>query len=62
MKKPKPIAEAGAATELVRRAWEQGLSLTGPTGLLKQLTRTVLETELGGAKSRTPGTRGAGPA
>jgi hypothetical protein len=30
----------------VRRAGEQGLSLTGPEGLLKQLTRTVLETAL----------------
>ena len=32
--------------ELVRRAREQGLSLTGPDGLLKQLTKTVLETAL----------------
>jgi hypothetical protein len=30
----------------VRRAREQGLSLTGPDGLLKQLTKTVLETAL----------------
>jgi len=28
----------------VRQAREQGLSLTGPDGLLKQLTKTVLET------------------
>ncbi len=35
-----------AAEELVRRAREQGLSLTGPDGLLKQLTKTVLETAL----------------
>ena len=28
------------------RAREQGLSLTGPDGLLKQLTKTVLETAL----------------
>ena len=28
-------------------AQEQGLSLTGPDGLLKQLTKTVLETSLG---------------
>jgi len=27
-------------------AREQGLSLTGPAGLLKQLTRTVIETAL----------------
>jgi type III secretion system FlhB-like substrate exporter len=39
-------AEAEAARELVRRAREQGLSLTGPDGLLKQLTKTVLETAL----------------
>ncbi len=37
-------AEQQAATELVRAAREQGLSLTGPDGLLKQLTKTVLET------------------
>ena len=30
----------------MRRAREQGLSLTGPDGLLKQLTKTVLETAL----------------
>jgi putative transposase len=41
-----PTAEQLAAEELVRRAREQGLSLTGPDGLLKQLTRTVLETAL----------------
>jgi putative transposase len=35
-----------AAEELVRRAREQGISLTGPDGLLKQLTKTVLETAL----------------
>jgi putative transposase len=39
-------AEAKAAAELVRAAREQGLSLTGPDGLLKQLTKTVLETAL----------------
>jgi transposase-like protein len=41
-----PSAEQLAAQELVRRAREQGLSLTGPDGLLKQLTKTVLETAL----------------
>ena len=45
-KKPEPTAEQQVAEELVRRAREQGLSLTGPDGLLKQLTRTVLETAL----------------
>jgi putative transposase len=39
-------AEAQAAVELVRLAKEQGLSLTGPDGLLKQLTKTVIETAL----------------
>ncbi len=41
-----PAAEERAAEEMVRRAREQGLSLTGPEGLLKQLTKTVLETAL----------------
>ena len=39
-------AELAAARELVRQAKEQGLSLTGPGGLLKQLTKTVLEAAL----------------
>jgi hypothetical protein len=43
--KREPTAEERAAEEL-RRAREQGLSLTGPDGLLKQLTKTVLETAL----------------
>ncbi|WP_405167039.1 IS256 family transposase [Nocardia sp. NBC_01499] len=38
--------EAVAAAELVRMAKEQGLSLTGPDGLLKQFTKAVLETAL----------------
>ncbi|KAB1948782.1 hypothetical protein F8271_02115 [Micromonospora sp. ALFpr18c] len=45
-KRAEPSAEAKAAAELVRAAKEQGLSLTGPDGLLKQLTKTVLETAL----------------
>src|SRR6185437_7520749 len=45
-KKPEPSAEQLAAEELVRRAREQGLSLTGPDGLLKQLTKVVIETAL----------------
>lgn len=40
------VSEADAARELVRMAKEQGLSLTGPDGLLKQLTKTVIETAL----------------
>jgi putative transposase len=39
-------AEQQAAVELVRMAKAQGLSLTGPDGLLKQLTKTVIETAL----------------
>jgi len=48
-RKKKPVeasAEELAALELVRMAKEQGLSLTGPNGLLKQFTKTVLETAL----------------
>ena len=45
-KRAEPSAEAKAAVELVRAAKEQGLSLTGPDGLLRQLTKTVLETAL----------------
>jgi transposase-like protein len=44
--KPEPTTEQKVAEELVRRAREQGLSLTGPDGLLKQLTKTVIETAL----------------
>ena len=64
--KPEPSAEETAAKELVRLAREQGLSLTGPDGLLKQFTKSVLETalneemteHLGHEKHRAP--RGAG--
>ena len=45
-KKLEPSAEEIAAKELVRLAKEQGLSLTGPDGLLKQFTKSVLETAL----------------
>jgi transposase-like protein len=44
--KPEPTGEQQVAEELVRRPREQGLSLTGLDGLLKQLTKTVLETAL----------------
>jgi putative transposase len=44
--KPEPSVQEQAAAELVRLAKDQGLSLTGPDGLLKQLTKTVLETAL----------------
>ncbi|MGW1744001.1 IS256 family transposase, partial [Nocardia sp. NPDC001965] len=45
-KKTEASAEQLAAAELVRMAKEQGLSLTGPEGLLQQFTKTVLETAL----------------
>src|SRR3954451_10058672 len=45
-KKPEPSAEETAALKLVRLCQEQGLSLTGPDGLLKQFTKSVLETAL----------------
>jgi transposase-like protein len=49
MAKRKPAevtAEQQAAAELVRLAKERGLSLTGPDGLLKQLTKSVIESAL----------------
>jgi hypothetical protein len=60
-KKPEPSAEEQAAVELVRLAKDQGLSLTGPDGLLKQLTKTVLETALNEEMTRCR-TAAAGPA
>jgi putative transposase len=51
----------------VRLAREQGLSLTGPYGLLKQLTKTVIETALNeemtghlGYEKHDPAGQGAG--
>jgi putative transposase len=44
--KKEPTAEEKLAADLVARAREQGVSLTGPDGLLKQLTKAVLETAL----------------
>lgn len=38
--------EMEAAARLVRQAREQGLGLTGPNGLGKQLTKAVIETAL----------------
>jgi putative transposase len=50
MAKRKPpaevTAEQQAALELVRMAKEKGLSLTGADGLLKLLTKSVIETAL----------------
>jgi len=42
---PAPL-ELEAAREMVRAARAQGISLTGPQGLLKQLTKTVVEVSL----------------
>jgi len=44
--RPQQSAEMNAATELVRSAKVRGLALTGPNGLLKQLTNTVIQTAL----------------
>lgn len=55
-------AEQQAAVELVRMAREQGLSLTGPDGLLKQLTKTVLETSLNEEMTEHLGYEKHGPA
>src|SRR3954469_19133537 len=41
---PPAAEELAAAKELVRQARAQGVALTGPGGLLKALTKTVLET------------------
>jgi putative transposase len=46
VEKLRETSEVDAARELVRMAKEQGLALTGPDGLLKQLTKTVIETAL----------------
>src|SRR5476651_114940 len=66
-KQAEESAEQQAAKELVRMAREQGLSLTGPRGLLKQLTKTVIETALDeeitghlGYEKHDPAGQGAG--
>jgi len=43
---PPSPEELAAAKEVVRQARAQGLALTGPGGLLKALTKTVIETAL----------------
>ena len=54
-KKPEASAEQVAAEELVRQAREQGLSLTGPDGLLKQLTKSSDRDRAGPGADRAPG-------
>ncbi len=44
--RPPSSAELDAARELVRLARDRGVALTGPDGLLKALTKTVIETAL----------------
>jgi hypothetical protein len=59
MKKPTKLsAEQQAAAELVRQPKERGLSLTGSDGLLKQLTKSVIEAALSLAKWSRPSSRG----
>jgi putative transposase len=68
--KRKPVEQSAAqqaAVELVRMAREQGLSLTGPDGLHRQLTKTVIETALSeemteqlGYEKHEPAGRGSG--
>jgi hypothetical protein len=60
-KRPELTAEEKLADELVAWAREQGPLLTGPDGLLRQLTKTVLETALRGRgmeAGRAPACRG----
>ena len=52
--KTKAGKPASAQEQLVAQAQEQGLALTGPDGLLEQLTKTVLETALS-AEMTEPG-------
>lgn len=61
-KKPDPRLGRSLPGSWVRQAKEQGLSLNGPDGLLKQFTKSVLETalneemtdDLGHEKNRVP--------
>jgi transposase-like protein len=43
---PASAEELATAKELVRQARAQGVALTGPGGLLKALTKTVIESAL----------------
>jgi hypothetical protein len=44
--RPPSAEELAAARELVKAARDRGVALTGPDGLLKALTKTVVETAL----------------
>jgi putative transposase len=62
-KKPAELsAEQQAAAELVRQAKERGLALTGPDGLLKQLTKSVIEAALSEEMTEYLGYEKGGPA
>jgi hypothetical protein len=54
-KQAEQSAEARAAVELVRLAKEQGLSLTGPDGLLKQADQDGAGDLLERGDDRAPG-------
>lgn len=45
--RPPPIVDAALADELIARAEAEGIELLGPGGLLKQMTKAVLERALG---------------
>ena len=47
--------ELAIARELVRSAWARGVALIGPNGLLKALTKTVIETALDEEMTEHPG-------
>jgi hypothetical protein len=58
-KKLEPSAEAAAAEELVRLAWEQGLSLTGPDGVAQPVHQERARCQA--AATDPTGCHGAGP-
>ena len=55
-KKPEPTAEQAAAEELVRRAREQGLSLTGPERAAEAADQGSDRDRAGPGADRAPGT------
>ena len=61
VKKPEVSSEETAAKEMERMAKEMGLSLTGPDGLLKQFTKSVLETAPEKQLTENLGTRNTRP-
>ena len=49
--KPESAAEQGLAEEMVARAWEQGMSLTGPDELLSAATDQTVQHGLPSSRS-----------